>query len=126
VATESSADAAHVLNSDEGPRFGFRAADDQMPGMDGIEPGERIREDSRLAALRLIMLTTRDHHESNSETVRCLPRSHQPLRRSQLMNCVTRAMTRRGAELKNRHTRGAAGRGCARIRAKSCWSRTIR
>jgi len=93
VATESSADALAVLNTDEGPRFDFALLDDQMPGMDGIELAKRIREDSRLTALRLIMLTTRDHHESNSDTVQLFAAIlTKPLRRSQLLNCVTRAM----------------------------------
>ena len=94
AATESSAGALAVLNTDEGPRFDFALLDDQMPGMDGIELAKRIRDDSRLAAMRLIMLTTRDNHESNSDTVQLFAAIlTKPLRRSQLLNCVTRAMT---------------------------------
>jgi signal transduction histidine kinase/DNA-binding response OmpR family regulator/HPt (histidine-containing phosphotransfer) domain-containing protein len=94
TATESSADALAVLKTDEGPRFDFALLDDQMPGMDGIGLAKRIREDSRLAALRLIMLTTRDHHESNTDTVQLFAAIlTKPLRRSQLLNCVTRAMS---------------------------------
>jgi two-component system, sensor histidine kinase and response regulator len=94
VATESSADALAVLDTDEGPHFDFALLDDQMPGMDGIELAKRIREDTRLAAMRLIMLTTRDNHESNSDTVQLFAAIlTKPLRRSQLLNCVTRAMT---------------------------------
>jgi two-component system sensor histidine kinase/response regulator len=94
VAKESSADALAVLDADEGPRFDFALLDDQMPGMDGIQLAKRIRDDSRLAALRLIMLTTRDHYENNSETVQLFAAIlTKPLRRSQLLNCVTRAMT---------------------------------
>jgi two-component system sensor histidine kinase/response regulator len=93
TAKESSADALAVLETDEGPRFDFALLDDQMPGMDGIELAKRIRDDSRLAALRLIMLTTRDHYENNSETVQLFAAIlTKPLRRSQLLNCVTRAM----------------------------------
>jgi two-component system sensor histidine kinase/response regulator len=93
VATKSSADALAVLNTDEGPQFDFALLDDQMPGMDGIDLANRIRDDSRLAAIRLIMLTTRDHYESNSETVQLFAAIlTKPLRRSQLLNCVTRAM----------------------------------
>src|SRR5258708_32479883 len=62
--------------------------------MDGIELAKRIRDDSRLAGIRLIMLTTRDNHESNSDTVQLFAAIlTKPLRRSQLLNCVTRAMT---------------------------------
>ena len=94
VATESSAGALAVLDTDEGLRFDFALLDDQMPGMDGIELAKRIRDDARLAGIRLIMLTTRDNHESNSETVQLFAAIlTKPLRRSQLLNCVTRAMT---------------------------------
>jgi two-component system, sensor histidine kinase and response regulator len=94
VAAESSADALAVLDTDEGSRFDFALLDDQMPGMDGIELAKRIRDDPRLAAMQLIMLTTRDNHESNSDTVALFAAIlTKPLRRSQLLNCVTRAMT---------------------------------
>jgi signal transduction histidine kinase/DNA-binding response OmpR family regulator/HPt (histidine-containing phosphotransfer) domain-containing protein len=94
VATESSAAALAVLETDEGPRFDFALLDDQMPGMDGIELAKRIRDDSRMAGIRLIMLTTRDNHESNSDTVQLFAAIlTKPLRRSQLLNCVTRAMS---------------------------------
>jgi CheY-like chemotaxis protein len=93
VATESSAGALAVLDTDEGPRFDFALLDDQMPGMDGIELAKRIRDDWRLAGLRLIMLTTRDNHESNSDTQLFAAILTKPLRRSQLLNCVTRTMT---------------------------------
>jgi two-component system, sensor histidine kinase and response regulator len=92
VATESSMDALAVLDTPEGLRFDFALLDDQMPGMDGITLAKRIRDDSRLAAMRLIMLTTRDNHESNSDTVQLFAAIlTKPLRRSQLLNCVTRA-----------------------------------
>jgi two-component system sensor histidine kinase/response regulator len=94
VAKESSADALAVLDTDEGPRFDFALLDDEMPGMDGLQLAKRIRDDSRLAALHLIMLTTRDHYKSNSETVQLFAAIlAKPLRRSQLLNCITRAMT---------------------------------
>jgi signal transduction histidine kinase/DNA-binding response OmpR family regulator/HPt (histidine-containing phosphotransfer) domain-containing protein len=93
VPAQTSAEALRVLRSEDGARFDFALLDDQMPGMDGIELAKRIREDSRLTALRLIMLTTRDHHESNSDTVQLFAAIlTKPLRRSQLLNCVTRAM----------------------------------
>jgi signal transduction histidine kinase/DNA-binding response OmpR family regulator/HPt (histidine-containing phosphotransfer) domain-containing protein len=93
VATESSLDALAVLGTPEGLRFDFALLDDQMPGMDGIVLAKRIRDDSRLAAMRLIMLTKRDNHESNSDNVQLFAAIlTKPLRRSQLLNCVTRAM----------------------------------
>jgi len=94
VPAKSSAEALQVLRTEEGARFDFALLDDQMPGMDGITLAKRIREDSRLAAMRLIMLTLRDNHESNSDSVQLFAAIlTKPLRRSQLLNCVTRAMT---------------------------------
>jgi two-component system, sensor histidine kinase and response regulator len=93
VAAESSLDALAALGTAEGAHFDFALLDDQMPGMDGIELAKRIRDDSRLAAMRLIMMTTRDNHESNSDAVQMFAAIlTKPLRRSQLLNCVTRAM----------------------------------
>ena len=94
VAKESSMDALAVLNTPAGSRFDFALLDDEMPGMGGIELAKRIRDDARLAAMRLVMLTARDTYESNSDTVRLFAAIlAKPLRRSQLLNCVTRAMT---------------------------------
>src|SRR6202034_2622359 len=46
------------------------------------------------AAVRLIMMTTRDNHESGSDAVQLFAAiMTKPLRRSQLLNCVTRAMS---------------------------------
>jgi two-component system, sensor histidine kinase and response regulator len=93
VAAESSADALAVLGTTEGLRFDFALLDDQMPGMDGIALAKHIREDSRLALMRLIMLTKRDNHEGDSDSVQLFAAIlTKPLRRSQLLNCVTRAM----------------------------------
>jgi two-component system sensor histidine kinase/response regulator len=94
VEAESSDAALAVLSSDEGLRFDFALLDDQMPGMDGIQLAQTIRADARLAAVQLIMLTTRDNHESNASTVQLFEAIlTKPLRRSQLLNCVTRAMS---------------------------------
>jgi two-component system sensor histidine kinase/response regulator len=94
VGAESSMDALAVLDTPEGSRLDFALLDDQMPGMDGIELAKRIRHDSRFAAMRLVMLTTRDTHEGNADTVQLFAAIlTKPLRRSQLLNCVTRAMT---------------------------------
>ena len=92
VAAESSRDALAIIDTDSS-RFDFALLDDQMPGMDGIELAKRIRQDPKLAGIRLIMLTAREHHESNSDTVQLFAAILiKPLRRSQLLNCVTRAM----------------------------------
>jgi two-component system, sensor histidine kinase and response regulator len=93
IAAESSPDALAVLGTPDGARFDFALLDDQMPGMDGIALARRIRDDSRFGAMRLIMLTTRDNHESTSDSVQLFAAIlTKPLRRSQLLNCITRAM----------------------------------
>jgi CheY-like chemotaxis protein len=67
--------------------------DDQMPETDGIELAEVIREDARLSGMRLVMLTKRDNHESNSAGVQLFSAIlTKPVRRSQLLNCVMRAV----------------------------------
>jgi CheY-like chemotaxis protein len=62
--------------------------------MDGIALAQKIRSQARFSAIQLIMLTTRDGYESNSEAVQLFTAIlTKPMRRSQLLNCVTRAMS---------------------------------
>ena len=92
-AVDSSAAALTLLETDAGAKFDLALLDDQMPDMDGIELAEAIREDARLSGMRLVMLTKRDNHESNSAGVQLFSAIlTKPVRRSQLLNCVTRAV----------------------------------
>jgi two-component system, sensor histidine kinase and response regulator len=91
-AVESSAAALALLGSDAA-RFDLALLDDQMPQGGGIELAEVIRADARLQGMRLVMLTKRDNHESDSAVEQLFAAIlTKPVRRSQLLNCVTRAV----------------------------------
>ena len=92
-AVESSAAALAMLAGDAAPGFDLALLDDQMPGVDGIELAKIIREDARWSGMQLIMLTKRDNHESDAEAIQLFSAIlTKPVRRSQLLNCVTRAV----------------------------------
>jgi two-component system sensor histidine kinase/response regulator len=89
---ESSAAALALLKTDA--HFDFALLDDQMPEMGGIELAQIIRADSRWSNMRLVMLTKRDNHDSDSAVVKLFAAIlTKPVRRSQLLNCVTRAVS---------------------------------
>jgi two-component system sensor histidine kinase/response regulator len=93
VAAETSAAALAALGAD-GAGFDLGLVDDQMPGMDGIQLAKLIRQDPRWSGLRLILQSTRDDHESGSESSQLFTAIlTKPLRRSQLFACVTRVMS---------------------------------
>ncbi len=93
-AVESSAAALALLSSGTAPHFDLALLDDQMPGMNGIELAEAIRRDAGLSAMRLVMLTKRDSHEGESAAIELFAAIlSKPVRRSQLLNCVTRAVS---------------------------------
>ena len=94
TAVETSSAALASLNSGDGMKFDLGLIDDQMPGMDGIQLARIIRRDSRHSAMRLILQSTRDDHGSGSESSRLFTAIlTKPLRRSQLLGCVSRVMT---------------------------------
>jgi CheY-like chemotaxis protein len=94
VAVGTSAAALAALNAGDGTGFDLGLIDDQMPGMDGIQLARIIRQNPQHSALRLILQSTRDDHGSGSENSRLFTAIlTKPLRRSQLLGCVSRVMT---------------------------------
>jgi signal transduction histidine kinase/DNA-binding response OmpR family regulator/HPt (histidine-containing phosphotransfer) domain-containing protein len=94
LAVDSSAAALAALSGETAPKFDLALLDDQMPGMNGIELAQTFRQDARWPAMRLVMLTKRDNHDSESAAVELFAAIlTKPVRRSQLLNCVTRAMS---------------------------------
>jgi CheY-like chemotaxis protein len=92
AAAETSVAALAALEAD-GARFDLALVDDQMPGMDGIALAKLIRRDPRWSGLRLILLSTRDEHDGITEDADLFAAIlTKPLRRSQILACVTRVM----------------------------------
>jgi two-component system sensor histidine kinase/response regulator len=90
-AVASSAEALALLESEA--RFDLALLDDQMPETGGIELAEIMRADARWSGMRLVMLTKRDNHDGSSAVVQLFAAIlTKPVRRSQLLNCVTRAV----------------------------------
>ncbi|HEY2685494.1 MAG TPA: response regulator [Steroidobacteraceae bacterium] len=86
--------ALKLLGSEEGGSFDFAMIDDELAGTSGIELAHLIRSMPRHAATRLIMLTIRDHDDSTSSAAQLFAAIlTKPLRRSQLLNCITRAIS---------------------------------
>jgi signal transduction histidine kinase/DNA-binding response OmpR family regulator/HPt (histidine-containing phosphotransfer) domain-containing protein len=94
TAVDASAAALAALNA-AGPRFDVALVDDQMPVMNGVELAKLIRAEPRWAGLRLILLSTRDDHDSTESSHLFAAILTKPLRRSQLFACVTRVMSER-------------------------------
>ena len=89
----TSAAALAALNAGGGPTFDLALVDDQMPGEDGFQLAKLIRQDPRWSALRLILLTTRDDHDSGESARLFAAVLAKPLRRSQLFACIARVMS---------------------------------
>ncbi len=94
TAVETGAAALAALRAGDAAQFDLGLVDDQMPGTDGIQLAKLIRQDPRWSTLRLILLSTRDNHESGSERAQLFAAIlTKPLRRAQLFGCVSRLMT---------------------------------
>jgi two-component system, sensor histidine kinase and response regulator len=94
VAAETGAAALAALNADAVARFDLALVDDQMPGTDGVQLAKLIRGQPRWSALRLVLLSTRDDHDSASDISQLFVATlTKPLRRAQLFGCVARIMT---------------------------------
>ncbi len=131
TAAQTSTAALAVLSANEEMRFDLGIVDDQMPGMGGIELAKLIRQDSRYASLRLIMLSSRDDHDSGADGSKWFAATlAKPLRRAQLFACVTRVMAMRPARRlrrrRRRPRRPVLQRPPARRARRYCWSRTTR
>jgi signal transduction histidine kinase/DNA-binding response OmpR family regulator len=93
TAAETSAAALAALSAADGGRFDLGLVDDQMPGMDGIQLAKLIRQEPRWSALRLILLSTRDDHDSVSQSAQYFAAVlAKPLRRIEIFGCVARVM----------------------------------
>jgi len=93
TAAETSVAALGALSAEDGARFDLGLVDDQMPGMDGIQLAKLIRQEPRWSALRLILLSTRDDHDSVSQSSRYFAAMlTKPLRRAEIFGCIARVM----------------------------------
>jgi len=94
VSVDSGAAALALLNADPPPRFDLALLDDHMPGLSGMDVARTVREDARFTGLRLILLSSRDGGSDAAECAKLFTAIlAKPLRRSQLFNCVSGAMT---------------------------------
>ncbi len=111
VATASGDAAVEALDGDAA-RFDFALIDDRLGAMDGVALARKIRSQQRFADMPLILLTARDHHDDVDTAQLFAAILTKPLRRSQLFNCITRAVADPGEESAIRRM-PAAPRTCA-------------
>ena len=93
IAVESGEAALVSLNSAGPMRFDLALVDDRMPGMSGIEVARIVRQDPLFNGLRLIMLSSGDSNPAADCATLFTAVLPKPLRRAQLLSCLSRAMT---------------------------------
>jgi two-component system, sensor histidine kinase and response regulator len=93
IGADSARGAQALLASEAAARCDFALLDAEMPGVGGIELATLIRADARLDAMPLIMLTARDDHDGEADLVQLFAAIlTKPVRRSQLLNCISRTV----------------------------------
>jgi two-component system sensor histidine kinase/response regulator len=105
VIAESGAAAWSALHAPEAPAiavpgaasprpFDLTLIDDHTSNFSAIEVARRMREDPRLAGVRLVLLSSEDADDLNTEEALLFTAIlSKPLRRAQLFNCLSRVMT---------------------------------
>ena len=97
TAADTSAAALAALRPEEA-RFDLALIDDQMPGMDGVALAKLIRQDQRWSKLSLVLQTTSDEDVGSTESAHLFAAIlTKPLRRSQVLACVTRVLALQSA-----------------------------
>jgi two-component system sensor histidine kinase/response regulator len=99
VQAESSRAALTLLATDDATRFHLALIDDEMPEISGVELARRITADTRLTHLRLVMLTVRESYDDRPDVMQIYAAAFaailpKPVRRSQLLTTVRRALGR--------------------------------
>jgi signal transduction histidine kinase/CheY-like chemotaxis protein/HPt (histidine-containing phosphotransfer) domain-containing protein len=127
IATATVTDAEHALlllraAADAGKPYQLALIDYQMPGLDGLELGRRIKADPAIASTRLVLLTAvgARGQARAAESVGFAAFLTKPLRQSALHDCLALLAgdgthSASGAPLITRHTL-AEGRSASRAR----------
>ncbi|QDU99133.1 hybrid sensor histidine kinase/response regulator [Lignipirellula cremea] len=78
---------------DQGTPFELVLLDFQMPGMDGFDVAEQIRDNPRLAASRVVMLSSSDPGEDDRcQELQISAYLSKPIRQSDLFNCLVKTL----------------------------------
>ena len=100
--SDSGARALEMLRSAaaQGEPYDLAILDLMMPGMDGFELARRIKSDPRLAATRLVMLTSYGQRgdATNAREAGVAAYLTKPIRQSQLFDCLTNVVSQPSVE----------------------------